>query len=197
MTFLLTASFVLAARYLGRVTRVDLKPAWGPASAAALVALTIALLPRTAGALYLEHEITAIKTLEIASDFPRGRWLIVAPLEQLAQTYGRGWFEDPATFVAKNAPRAGDPSFAFDMAVDDLFVFVERRPFKTFAYEAADVPFSTLADASYRQYRSLAGRASLQAQVHALCEAYTRTHSDASIYYDDEQIRIYRFRVAR
>ena len=194
---LVTASCLLAARYLGRLTRASLKPAWESAAAATLVLVTLALLPRSAGALYLEHEMTAIKTLEIASAFPRGRWLIVAPVEQLAQTYGRGWFEDPASFVSKNARRAGDPTFVFDMAVDDLFVFVERRPFKTFEVEASDVPFSTLGDFSYRHYRSLAGRASLQAQLRALCEAYTRTHPRASIYYDDDEITIYRFPIAR
>jgi hypothetical protein len=197
VAFLATASVALAARYLGRLSRAAFRPAWEPAAAATLMLVTAAFLPQNAGALYLEHEISAIKTLEIASVFPRSRWLIVAPLEQLAQTYGRGWFEDPAAFVARNASRAGDPAFAFEMAVDDLFVFVERRPFKTFKSEALDVPFPTLRDSSYRQYRSLAGRASLQAQLHALCEAYMRTHADASIYYDDAQIRIYRFRLSR
>jgi hypothetical protein len=207
VAFLVSATFVLAARYLGRLTRATPKPefparvlsalGWEAAAVGTLVLITLALLPHSAGALYLEHEITAAKTLEIASAFPRRRWLIVAPIEQLAQTYGRGWFEDPASFVAKNAPRAGDPAFAFNVAVDDLFVFVEHRPFKTFKSEAVHVPFSTLADPSYRQYRSLAGRASLQAQLHALCEAYMRTHADASIYYDDAQITIYRFHIVR
>jgi hypothetical protein len=197
LAFLVTAACALAARSLGRLTRARLQPGWEPAIVGTLVLTTLALLPQRAGALYLEHEITAVKTLEIASVFPRGRWLIVAPVEQLAQTYGRGWFEDPASFVAKNASRAGDPGFAFDVSVDDLFVFVERRPFKTFESEAVDVPFSTLADPSYRQYRSLAGRASLQAQLYAVCEAYRLTHPDASVYYEDAQIRIYRFHVSR
>jgi hypothetical protein len=207
VAFLVTAICALAAQYLGRLTRANRQtgsPAgllcalgWEPAVVGTLVLITLALLPQSAGALYLEHEITAFKTLEISSAFPRGRWLIVAPIEQLAQTYGRGWFEDPVSFVAKNAPRAGDPGFAFNMAVDDLFVFVERRPFKTFKSEAVDVPFTTLADPSYRQYRSLAGRASLQAQLHALCEAYRGTHADASIYYDDAEITIYRFHISR
>jgi hypothetical protein len=222
VVFLVTATFALAARSLGRLARAIPKSGaptrafrrssrrpereskgalsalgWEAAAVLTLVLITLAMLPHSAGALYLEHEIAAAKTLEIASAFPRRRWLIVAPIEQLAQTYGRGWFEDPASFVAKNAPRAGDPTFAFNVAVDDLFVFVEHRPFKTFESEAVHVPFPTLADPSYRQYRSLAGRASLQAQLQTLCQAYMRTHADASIYYDDAQITIYRFHIAR
>jgi hypothetical protein len=191
VAFVVPAACALGAQYLGRATRIDLQPV----AASALVLLTVPFLPHASGALYLEHEVTAMKTLEIASSFPRGRWLIVAPLEQLAETYGRGWFEEPATFLAENAHRSADPGFTFKLAVDDLFVFVERRPFKTFGSEAVDVPFSTLADPSYRQYRSLAGRASLQARLHAMCEAYARTHPSASIYYEDAQIRIYRFRI--
>jgi hypothetical protein len=193
VAFLAIAACTLVAHYLGRVVRANLQPA----AVGILVVLTLALIPQRAGALYLEHEITAFKTLEIASTFPRGRWMIVAPVEQLAQTYGRGWFEDPAAFVARNAGRAGDPAFAFDLAVDDLFVFVERRPFKTFRSEAADVPFATLRDPSYKHYRSLAGRASLQAQLDVLCKAYARSHANVSIYYEDANITIYRFGVSR
>jgi hypothetical protein len=193
LALLAGASFALAASCL----RVPVRRRVQTAAVGVLVVTTMALLPRHAGALYLEHEVTARKALEISSAFDRGRWQIVAPLEQLAQTYGRGWFEEPAAFVARHAHRAGDPAFEFDAAVDDLFVFVERRPFKTFSTEASYVPFSALTDPSYRHYRSLAGRASLQAQLRTLCESYARTHQGASIYYQDEQITIYRFRPRR
>jgi len=188
IAFLVSGVWGLLADYASRIVRTDLRPA----AAAVLVLTTLAMLPQRTGGLYLEHEITAVKTLEIASVFPRGRWLIVAPIEQLAEVYGRGWFQDPVAFLDANAARAGDPSFAFDVSVDDLFVVVERVPFKTFASEATHVPFATLADPSYRQYRSLAGRATLQAQLLRLCEAYRRTHDDASIYYEDAKITIYR-----
>jgi hypothetical protein len=187
---LAAATCALCAQCLGRVVRADLQPT----VAGGLMLCSVALLPQRAGALYVEHEVSAAKTLEIASTFRRGRWLIVGAIEQLAETYGRGWFQDPASFLAENGERVQDPAFRFDMTVDDLFVFVERRPFKTFASEPADLPFSTLADPSYRQYRSLAGRASVQAQLYALCESYKRTHTNASIYYEDAQITIYRFR---
>ena len=119
----------------------------------------------------------------------------VAPVEQLAEAFGRGWYEEPSAFVDRYAQRVADPDFSFDFAVDDLLVFVEKRPFKTFAAEPPEVPFSRLADPSYRHYRSLAGRASLQARLFALCEAYGRSHHGASVYYDDEQLTIFRFRV--
>jgi hypothetical protein len=183
--------FALLARLVRRVRRWPLDAAAAPLACAAL----IVLLPQAPGGLFLEYSIAQAKTLEIASSLPRGQWLIVAPVEQLAEAYGRGWYEDPAAFVDRYAARAADPALAFDYSVNDIIVFVEKRPFKTFPSEAHALPFATLMDPTYRNYRSLAGRASLQARLRALCEAYARTHDGASLYYEDDDLAIYRFRL--
>jgi hypothetical protein len=182
------AGFAVLARFVRRL-RLD-------AVAAPLACATlIVLMPQAPGALFLEYPIAQAKTLEIASTLPRGQWLIVAPVEQLAEAYGRGWYEDPAAFVERHAARAGDPSFTFDYSMNEIMVFVEKRPFKTFSTEAHALPFATLMDPTYRNYRSLAGRASLQARLLALCQAYARTHEGASLYYEDDDLAIYRFRL--
>jgi hypothetical protein len=183
--------FALLARLVARMRPRRIEAAAAPIACAALVIL----LRQTPGGLFLEYPVAQAKTLELASILPRGRWIIVAPVEQLAEAYGRGWYEDPAAFVERYAARAGDPSFAFDYSVNEVIVFVEKRPFKTFASEAHAVPFATLTDPTYRHYRSLAGRASLQARLLALCDAYLRTHSGASLYYEDNDLAIYRFRL--
>lgn len=169
--------------------RIDL--AATPVACAALVVL----LPQTSGPLYLEYPAAQAQTLEMTSTLPRGKWLLVAPVEQLAEAYGRGWYEDSSAFVERYAARAGDPALTFDYSVDEIFVMVEKRPFKTFHTEAAAVPFSTLTDPTYRHYRSLAGRSSLQARLRGLCEAYRRSHEGASIHYEDDDLTIYRFRL--
>jgi hypothetical protein len=184
-------TFSVLARLLRRARPLRLDAAAAPLACAALVVL----LPHAPGGLFLEYPIAQAKTLEIASTLPRGQWLIVAPVEQLAEAYGRGWYEDPAAFVERHAARAGEPAFTFDYSVREVLVFVEKRPFKTFASEAHALPFATLADPTYRNYRSLAGRASLQARLRALCEAYARAHDGASVYYEDDVLAIYRFRL--
>lgn len=184
-------AFALLARLVRRARPLRLDAAAAPLACAALVVL----LPHAPGGLFLEYPIAQAKTLEIASTLPRGQWIIVAPIEQLAEAYGRGWYEDPAAFVERHAARAGDPAFTFDYSVNEVLVFVEKRPFKTFASEAHALPFATLADPTYRNYRSLAGRASLQARLLALCEAYASAHDGASVYYEDDDLVIYRFRL--
>ena len=182
------AWFVTLAR---RRMRLHAEPLAAPAACLALVLL----LPESPRGLFLEYPAAQAQALEIASTMPRGRWLIVAPVEQLAESYGRGWFEEQAAFLERYAARAGEPRFTFDLAVDDVLVFVEKRPFKTFARETSGIRFATLSDPTYRNYRSLAGRASLQARLQALCEAYARTHEGASVYYADDDLIIYRFRL--
>lgn len=139
---------------------------------------------------YLEYDITTRKTLEITKQFPRKQWQIVAPTEQFASSYGYGWYQDLAEFIDKYQNQVSDPEFKFFFALD-TFIFVEKKPFATFDKEPLDVPFSTLTDPTYRHYRSLAGRASLEQQALTLCETYSKLHPEVKIYYEDDLIRIY------
>jgi hypothetical protein len=150
--------------------------------------------PPASGGHYLEYEAAARQTLVVSKRFPRERWLIVAPVEQLALSYGLGWYRDLDQFVREYQDRVSEPEFSFPSPVQDILVFVETRPFRTYPAEPQSVPFSVLTDPTYRAYRSPAGRASLEFAALNLCETYRHQHPDASIYYDDGTLRIYRFR---
>lgn len=183
------ALFHLATRALDGVTRLRLEPI-----ALLLVAvLSVLAMPGRVDGQYLEYDVAARKTLEIANSFPRQRWLIVAPVEALAQTYGRGGYEDLQQFVDRYSAKAGDPRFTFPFSVDHVFIFVEKHPFVTFAKEPIEVPFDVLTDPAYRYYRAAAGRASVEYSAYELCERYRHAHADASIYYEDDVLKIYHF----
>lgn len=139
---------------------------------------------------YLEYDITARKTLEISEQYPKKQWLIVAPVEQLASSYGQGWYQDLAEFVEKNQEKAANPDFYLSSPLE-TFIFVEKKPFTVFDSEPLSVPFATLTDPTYRYYRSSAGRASLEQQALTLCETYRKLHPETKIYYEDEVLRIY------
>jgi hypothetical protein len=165
-------------------------------AAIAVAAVTLALAaiaPRSAQAKYVEYDAAARATLEIAEQFPKYRWMIAAPIEQWALSYGRGWHINLHEFVAEHSARLGDPAYRLPYKVDDLFVFVETRPFPTFAAEPVDVPFNALVDPVYRNYRSPAGRASLQFAAYKLSERLRASDPGASIYFDDGRLRVYRF----
>ncbi len=140
---------------------------------------------------YLEYDAAARKTVEIAHIFPHHRWTIVAPVEQLSQAYGRGWYEDTALFNQKYQNRVNNPRFHFPHQTS-LLVLVEKRPFTTDKPEYP-VPYTVLIDPTYRHYRSPSGRTQLMTRMLELCEAYRRHHPDSRIYYENDQLRIYQF----
>lgn len=174
---------------LGIEHRAGRAPIW--ATAAAILGL--AAVPRSAGATYVEYDVAARKTLEIAASFPKFRWMIVAPIEQFVLTYGRGWHQHLYDFVDQVEPYADSPGFRLPFKVDDVFVFVETRPFSTFATEPSSVPFSALTDPVFRHYRSLAGRASLEFAAYNVCERLRKQGAGATIYFENDRLRIYRF----
>ena len=141
---------------------------------------------------YLEYDATARKAVEIGYLFPHHQWTLVAPVEQLAQVYGRGWYEDVAQFTAKYQERVANPSFNFPHQTT-LLVMTEKRPFILNKPEYP-VPYSVLVDPTYRNYRSPSGRTKLTAATLQLCETYRNYHPDSRIYYENDRLRIYQFR---
>jgi hypothetical protein len=153
-------------------------------------------LPLSTQVTYLEYDIAARKTLEIRNLFPAKSWTIVAPVEQLAESYGAGWYEDLGLFVEKYSAKIDKAGFKFPYTSPHLFVYVEKQPFVTLSQENKIVPYWLFADPTYRYYRSASGRASLQFEALKMCETYRRNHNNVSIYYEDEQLKIYHFQGA-
>jgi hypothetical protein len=140
----------------------------------------------------LEYDSAARQTQEITGKFAAQKWVVVAPVEQFPETLGFGGYEDLADFVAKNRSKVASRDFHFASTAQDLFIYVESKPFQVFDREPLTVPFAVLTDATYRSYRSPAGRASLESDALQLCESYRQAHSDMEIYFRDENLRIYR-----
>jgi hypothetical protein len=158
--------------------------------AACLSVAAIWFRPQQLSGRCLEYEAAARATQEIASRFPRQSWVVAAPVEQLAETFGMGGHEDLAGFVEKYRTQVASPEFRFPDA-RDLFIYVEKRPFQIFSREPETVSFSVLTDPTYRHYRSPGGRASLEAAALQLCENYRQYHSNADVFFENEVLRIY------
>lgn len=159
--------------------------------AACLCVAVIWLRPQRLIGRCLEYEAAARATQEIAYRFPRQTWVVAAPVEQLAETFGLGGHEHLAEFVEKYRGQVASPEFHFSDAREDLFIYVEKRPFQIFSREPEAVSFSVLTDPTYRNYRSPGGRASLEAAALRLCESYRRYHSHTEVFFENEVLRIY------
>ncbi len=160
-----------------------------------LVLAVLWLPPEAATQHSLEYESIAENASLIAEQFPHERWIIAAPVEQLAEIYSLGAFEDLASLVEKAGINDLSKALKYGDNYDDLFIFVEKSPFNLFNSEPASVAFPVLVDSTYRNYRSPAGRASLESRALHLCESYRSTHRNVSIFFEDEHTRIYRIRL--
>ncbi len=194
-TILPAAAAILVACFLaliesGLVARTGRRGETALAAACLCVAV-IWLRPQRLLGQCLEYEAAARATQEIAYRFPRQTWVVAAPVEQLAETFGLGGHEDLAGFVDKYRYQVSNPDFRFQEAREDLFVYVEKRPFQIFSREPETVSFPVLTDPTYRNYRSPGGRASLEAAALQLCENYRQSHSSADVFFENETLRIY------
>jgi len=157
-----------------------------------LVVAVVWLRPNHLVGQFLEYEEAAQQTKKINKTLPRQRWEVIAPVEQLPETFGFGGYEDLALWVDKYKKEVSDPDFHFKDPPQDMLIYVEKNPFQLYASEPAMVSFATLTDATYRNYRSPAGRASLESDALQLCENYRANHSDMTTFYEDQNLKIYR-----
>jgi len=198
-TELLSALPVAAAVGVGCLLgflQVKLLGRWGQTGEiATLIACTAAAMlwfrPHPLPAQCLEYDVAARVTERIAHQLPRQTWVVAAPVEQLSETLGWGSHEDLASFVEKYQGEVENPAFRFPIAPEDLFVYVEKRPFQIFSHEPQTVSFPVLTDGTYRSYRSPGGRASLESAALRLCESYRQNHPNTDIFFENEDLRIY------
>ena len=124
---------------------------------------------------------------KIAREFPRNRWVLVSPVHEAAYSYGRGWHVEVADFVAKfTTAEVASPQFRFPYAVANVFVFVEKRPLPQVAKSA--LPGSP---GSSFFYSTQSGRASLEFQTARLMAAYSSSHPNAHVFFEDDDLIIY------
>jgi hypothetical protein len=134
-----------------------------------------------------EYEASARMAAKIAREFPRNRWLVVSPVHEAAYLYGRGWHVELADFVSKyTTAMVASPEFRFPYESANMFVFVEKRPLAQKARIA--LPGSP---GSAFFYSTKSGRASLEFQAARLMAAYSSSHSNSRVFFENEDLIIY------
>lgn len=138
-----------------------------------------------------QYESSARTASRIAREFPRNRWMIVSPAQELVSIYGRGWHLQLSDFVRDHSPETvANPDFRFPYPVDDLFVFIEKEPLR----QTARGPAMAADDYAFRYFTQV-GRSSLQFQAARIMAAYCSAHEDAEPYFEDGRVVV--FRIAR
>lgn len=191
-TVALGLTFSLAAMVLAVVATEGLhdRDRWHVLAAGLVAAYVfVGTQPSTIGVGgHVEYDAAARVALRIARSVPAGQWMIAGPREQRLEISRPDAYLDIGEFVRRYGGRAGLRQFRFDLPSHYLFVFVEKRPLTV--EQAALFPESVGTSGGAYLPNT---RARLQRQALELCESYRRTHACASVYYDDDDLRVYQF----
>ena len=159
-----------------------------PALAALAVLLAAIAIPPRGSVPEHQYEAAARVAHRIAGEFRTNDWIVVSPGLEVAQTYGRGWHLELADFVnAHSETQMANPAFRLPYSAQHLFVFVEKRvldqPAFSFAHDGGAAPY---------YYSTRLGRASLEFRAARLMASYVGAHRDSSVYYEDDDLIVYR-----
>lgn len=143
-----------------------------------------------------EYDAAAENYLIIKNNFPFRDWTIIAPPEQLPQTIGYGWHMEILRFVQKySLEQASDPKFDIPIPSRHVFLYTEKRPLHLDRHVTDEDALKELEpegdDPFMQYYRNREQRAVLQAKAIKWMEEYRKTHPDVSVFYEDDNMRIY------
>lgn len=143
-----------------------------------------------------EYDVAAENYLRIKNEYPASNWTIVGPQEQLSQALGKGWHYDIIRFVQNfTFEEVASKKFDFPIPTNHIFIFTEKRPLRYGKEITSDDALKDLEpegdDPFIQYYKNGTQRAILEAKAIRLAEAYLGSHKGASIFYEDENMKIY------
>ncbi|MCR4440821.1 MAG: hypothetical protein QHH10_01550 [Peptococcaceae bacterium] len=144
----------------------------------------------------LEYEAAVLNYLVIKRDFKPLDWTIVAPAEQYQQALGIGWHYDLLRFVQRFTPEELEsPDFKLPIPTHHVFVYVEKVPLylgRKVMQADAEKELEPEGDNPYKQYYINAEqRGIIEAKAARLMEAYQRSHDNITVFYEDDNLKIY------
>jgi hypothetical protein len=142
-----------------------------------------------------EYDIAAEKYLEIRNNYERLDWTIVGPHEQQEQAIGSGYHYQIYDLVREFTYETVTKSdFEFKIPTHHVFFYTEKVPLyylKRITPEDAEKELPRNVDDPFATYYRTDVRGILEAKAIKLLEGYKATHSNMSIFYEDENMRIY------
>ncbi len=131
-----------------------------------------------------DYEAVARRTRDIQRESEHFTYTIVGIPEQRQRIYGDGFFVELWVFARDvRIQEAARPGYELPVATQDVYITIEKHPNPALLLEPTN--------ATNEYYRNEVKRGRIMAVAFEWCETYRRYHDDMSIYYDDENIRIY------
>jgi hypothetical protein len=139
-----------------------------------------------------EYETAARAVSRIAREFPQNTWLVIAPVQELAFTYGRGWHMELSEFVRRyGVGEVSQSGFHFRFPVADTFVFVEKRPLMSRAVGSSLSALGPRFDPAMAPYQLRLSRVSMEFEAASLMVAYRSRHPEVRVFVEDQNFVVY------
>jgi hypothetical protein len=151
------------------------------------IGLIAAMPPKIAAPeeLRVEFEISARILGTIMKENNRLEYTVVGPPEWYQRVLGAGYHVQLIDFADRlTLGDASDPGWQVPVGTERIFVYTEKQIFRYRIVQTAD---GIVGD----RYQRYAGRKELMEEVNRWMETYARFHSDVSVYYEDDQIRVW------
>lgn len=144
----------------------------------------------------MEYNAAAQNYLKIFYGFQPLDWTIIGPTEQFQEAYGRGYHVEILNLVKEHMPEeVSNPKFDFKIPTHDIFVYIEKKPLDSKRYFTAEDAAKQLepdkGNPFLQYYLNREQRTIIEAKAYNIVEAYRKSHTGVSIYYEDDNLRIY------
>lgn len=132
-----------------------------------------------------DFESMSRQTQKIQNSSENFTYTIVGIPEQRQRILGQGFFVELWVFARDVRPQdAARPGYELPIPTQDVYITIEKEPF-----DALPLPPSTPTD---EYYHDPVKRGRIMAIAYQWAETYRQYHDDMTVYYDDQDIRIYR-----
>lgn len=150
----------------------------------------------------IEYDSVVHVTRELKAQNERLEYTVVGTPEQAQMLGNHGWFVELWVFArdvgyideefraSDGRPSffARDPGIPLPIPTRDVYIVVEKEPFSEFTLPPRG--------ATEEYYRNPDKRGRVMAVTYRWAEEYRRYHSDMTVHFDDDQVRVYRIRHA-
>lgn len=150
----------------------------------------------------IEYDSVVNVTRDLKAENERLEYTVVGTPEQAQMLGNHGWFVQLWVFArdvgyideefeaSDDRPSffARDPGVPLPIPTPDVYIVVEKEAFSEFELPPRG--------ATEEYYRNAEKRGRIMAATFRWAEEYRRYHSDMSVHFDDEQVRVYRIRHA-
>ncbi len=130
---------------------------------------------------------------QVKRDYPLFNWTLVAPVEQYQEALGYGYHYELWEFVRDfTIEDAKNPNFGLPIPTSYIFIYVEKVPLRIWTNNELETTQERFRGPTEIYYRDADGRAKLQENIWAWCEAYRETHDNMTVYFEDDVLKVYK-----